>query len=263
MHVRKLARHVVHSVVRPSRLEALGCRWLLWKAGDARWRSTCASDPEFRLGMNYFRALGIAEVRTLVDVGANDGQFLLPALRYFTPDKALVAEMLPDLASRLASRVPENVRVYSCAVGSGRGRKPSLRSAFSPASSLLELLPQASQLYDRDLKQSHVGTVDIRTLDDLCMQAGLDSIDLLKIDVQGYELEVLRGARQVLKHTRQIIIEVEFVPIYRGGPLFPEVWDELESQGFVLSQLFGQCRSRDGVLLHADALFNARARPTD
>jgi FkbM family methyltransferase len=259
MYARKLVQQAFRRVLPASIVGALRCRWHLWTAGDFRWSSRLAADPEFRRGVEYFRALRISKVRTVVDIGANEGQFLLPALKYLSPERALAVEMLPDLARRLTSRLPRSVRVYACAAGGGRGRAPSLRSTFSPASSLLELFPEASSLYGRDLEQSDVGAVDIRTLDDLCMDAGMDSIDLLKIDVQGYELEVLRGARRILKRTRQIIIEVEFVPIYQGGPLFPAVWQDLESHGFVLSQLFAQCQSSDGVLLHADALFTAKA----
>lgn len=258
METRKLVRRLLRGTLRSSMLEALHRRWLLWAAGDGRWGSRLASDPEFRAGMDYFRALEVSKVRTLVDVGANQGQFLFPALKYLTPQRALAVEMLPDFAVLLASHVPENVKVYNCAAGCGRGRGRFLRSAFTPASSLLELVPEASALYGKDLHQDDLGAVDIRSLDELCAEAGLDSIDLLKIDVQGYELEVLRGARKILRRTKQIIVEVGFVPVYRGGPLFPAVWQELDSQGFTLSRLFGQCRSQNDVLLHADALFNAK-----
>ncbi len=51
--------------------------------------------------MSYFSALGISRIRTLVDVGANEGQFLFPALKFLTPKRALAVEMLPDLAGNL------------------------------------------------------------------------------------------------------------------------------------------------------------------
>ncbi len=217
-----------------------------------------ADDPDFRSGLEYFSALGITSVGTLVDVGANEGQFLFPALRFLAPKRALAVEMLPELAQQLERRVPAGVTVYSCAVGAAAGQAPCLRSAYSPASSLLPLVPEASQLYNKNLRQTASEIVAIRTLDDICSEAGFEEIDLLKIDVQGYEMEVLRGAGRMLKSTWRIIIEVEFVPVYQGAPLFPTVYQELQKQGFVLSQIFGQCRSQEGVLLHADALFQAQ-----
>ncbi len=223
-----------------------------------RWWRALHSDGDLRKGRRYFGSLGIHHVRTLVDVGANEGQFLFPALKYLTPQRAIAVEMLPDCARRIAERAPGHVRVFSCAVGAQRGQEPCLRSNYSPASSLLEILPEASALYEKNLSQTCAGAVEIRALDELCLDAGIDSVDLLKIDVQGYELHVLRGAEQVLSRTRQVIVEVEFVPIYQGGPLFPAVWEKLGSCGFVLSQIFAQRRSRNGILLHADALFSAR-----
>jgi len=210
--------------------------------------------------MRYFQALGMSRVSVLVDVGANEGQFLLPALRYLEPAQAVAIEMLPDLAGRLRTRCPAHVRVVECAVGRRAGRMPILRSIYSPASSLLPLMPQASALYGRDLHQEVAGEVQVRTLDEIYAQMGLHWVDLLKLDVQGYELEALSGGTEALQHTSRVIAEVQFVPIYESGALFSEVCAFMEAQGFALSLLFQQARSVGGTLMHADALFTSRRK---
>jgi FkbM family methyltransferase len=232
--------------------------WRLYRAGDQRWRTTLPLDEEFRRGMDYFDALGISRVRTLVDVGANEGQFLFPALKYLAPQHSVAVEMLPDAAARLRSRAPASVAIYQCAAGAVSGQGSCRRSAYCQASSLLPIRPEASDLYGLDLHQTDPEPVPMLTLDDICEDAGIESVDLLKLDVQGYELEVLRGAGRILERTRDIIVEVEFVPIYDGGPLFPAVWQDLCGRGFRLSQLFGQWRSPEGILLHADAYFKSQ-----
>ena len=73
--------------------------------------------------------------------------------------------------------------------------------------------------------------VQTRRLDDLPEIAG---IDFLKIDVQGAELDVLRGAQRHLKDTAVIQVEAELVPMYEGQPLFADVDTFLRSQGFLL-----------------------------
>jgi len=78
--------------------------------------------------------------------------------------------------------------------------------------------------------------VQTRRLDDI---KEIESIDFLKIDVQGGELDVLKGARRHLKNVTVIESVVEFLPMYKDQPLFAEVDQELRSQGFVFHTFQG------------------------
>lgn len=255
---KNIISHAIDAIRHLNVMESLRCRYSLWNSGDPRWSTRAPKDSAFRAGFYLFRDLPLNNVRTLVDVGANEGQFLLPALRYFSPTKALAIEMLPDVAGRLERKVGKEAQVVCCALGSSRQRRRILRSTYAPASSLLPLTASASRLYSMDLAQRPGHVLETRTLDDVCEERGVDSIDLLKIDVQGYELEVLRGGTRVLCNTRSALLEVEFCPIYEGGPLFTEVLQYMGDLGFHLSAIVGQHRSHDGRLLHADALFIRR-----
>lgn len=80
-------------------------------------------------------------------------------------------------------------------------------------------------------------TVNVKTLKQWAAEQGVDRFDYIKIDTQGSELEILRGAEDILCSTRCIDIEVEFNPIYEGQTLFGETDTYLRSKGFSLWRL--------------------------
>src|SRR5262249_48110957 len=113
----------------------------------------------------------------------------------------------------------------------------------------------------RDIRMAAVVDLDIRekiecrvaTLDSVMAEAQWeDNIDLLKIDAQGAELMVLRGAEQTLPHIRVIYTEVAFTALYEGSCIFSEVYDFLCARGFRLLSLREAFRGKDRELLEGD-----------
>jgi FkbM family methyltransferase len=96
--------------------------------------------------------------------------------------------------------------------------------------------------------------VEMTTLDCFGKKYGLDSIYLMKIDVQGYELKVLQGAAKMLKNTEHILVESAIQPLYRGAPKFTEVANFLNDKGFHLIGMQAWHRGNH-VLMEADMLF--------
>lgn len=79
---------------------------------------------------------------------------------------------------------------------------------------------------------------------------------LLKLDVQGYELEVLRGGSQVLANSDVVIAEIALIQYNEGAPLFADVVAFMKERGFVVYEFCGQLRrEEDGVLSHVDVIF--------
>ena len=78
-----------------------------------------------------------------------------------------------------------------------------------------------------------MGTTEITlvSLDGWASEAGVEAIDIMKLDVQGAELEVLKGARGLLGGVRLIELEVAFNPIYKDQPLFGEIDRSCVSRG--------------------------------
>jgi hypothetical protein len=96
----------------------------------------------------------------------------------------------------------------------------------------------------------------LTTLDSLIQQNyGWDKIVFLKIDVQGYELEVLSGALQYLSTCEFVLMEASLIPVNKGCPLIADVITFMDKQGFRLLDFCSQIRRKDKALWQTDLLF--------
>jgi hypothetical protein len=128
---------------------------------------------------------------------------------------------------------------------------------FSDASSLLPVTRAGRE----EFKINPVAEISVPVvpLDTLVRREQLAWPDLIKLDVQGYELEALRGGEECLRHARAVLLEVSFRAYYAGQPLFAEVVAFLGQRGFVLHAV-GEGTARGQPLVQTDALF-VRANP--
>ena len=102
----------------------------------------------------------------------------------------------------------------------------------------------------------------LRTLDALVKdRSEFQRPDFIKLDVQGYELEVLKGATETLKHTGLVLLEVSLIPINRGAPDFLEVVQFMDGHNFTLLDFCSQIRRNDGALWQSDLLFVNKSSP--
>jgi FkbM family methyltransferase len=209
-----------------------------------------------------WRELGIkaSGIRTVLDAGANRGQFLISALRCLRPEAAAAIEMQADIleiARRNVAlfRLPTKVRYFCCAVGPEPRRVRYRRCRFSPASSLLDYRPEAGEWFRLGLAAEGEAECDMRTLDDIRSEAGFDTVDLLKLDLEGFELPALRGAAETLRRTRHLIVEAHFTQVRRGEDRFEVLAAHLHRAGFHPARLFNLLSSPSGALLSADVLF--------
>jgi len=99
-------------------------------------------------------------------------------------------------------------------------------------------------------------SVDVKTVDQVCAEAGVRQIDILKSDTQGFDLEVFKGAEQTISLNRVglIYFEVIFSDMYRGAPSFSEVYDYLLARGFLLVSIYNFTYQNE-LASWADALF--------
>lgn len=98
----------------------------------------------------------------------------------------------------------------------------------------------------------------IDTVADYVVEHRIPRIGLLKLDVQGFELEVLRGATSVLDRIDAIYCEAQFEELYRGGPLAGEIFTWLHSRGFTLLRMAKFRADDEGLLMECDMLFRRR-----
>jgi FkbM family methyltransferase len=150
-----------------------------------------------------------------VDVGAHKGEFLAPFVARAPAGRHVAFEPLPELAERLCATYP-HVQVESCALGEEHGEVTFYRQVESPAWSSLAAAHRAP-----GGSRTESLTVPMRRLDDM-----VDVADVVKIDVEGAELGVLRGGRRLLGEARPIVI-LEHAHIHADhfGVAPEDVWD--------------------------------------
>jgi FkbM family methyltransferase len=191
----------------------------------------------------------------VLDVGANRGQFTLLVKGLF-PSATVVAfepvEQALAVLRRLAAGM-KGVTVVATACGAQRGSTTVNVAEDDDNSSLL---PPTHRQLELDPRSSTSGTeaVDIAPLDDLVDQRLLAGVSLLKIDVQGTELDVLRGATNLLKAVTYLYVELSFLERYAGQSAPSDIVRLLDRSGFALLHLHNPISARGG-LVQVDALF--------
>jgi len=203
--------------------------------------------------------LGGLDFDFVADVGANRGQFSL-VCRHVSPQARIVAfEPLPGPAAiyRALFGNDPRVRLHACALAPQRGEMTMHVSGREDSSSLLPISTLQSENFP-GTESVGIACVPVGPLSDFLKVDDLGERNLLKIDVQGFELEVLKSAVSLLPRFRWIYAECSSVPLYEGQALADEVIQWLKLRQFDLIGRFNPSRGRDGTPLQADLLFQLR-----
>jgi FkbM family methyltransferase len=210
---------------------------------------------QWELERSWVQNLGLDRV---LDVGANEGQFAHMARRAFPLARIVSFEPLADCHERLTAAFAGDTafEAHRLALAATPGERAMYRSAFSPSSSLLPM----AQLHEEVFPHAAAGervVVPISTLDDaLGAPPPGPPRTLLKIDVQGSELDVLRGGTRTLNCCALILMEVSFGSLYQGEPTFAEVIRYMAGVGFSAAGFAEQLRRpKTDRPLQADLLF--------
>jgi FkbM family methyltransferase len=200
------------------------------------------------------------QINLVLDVGANTGQFVEELLTSGYAGRIVSFEPLSSAHAQLigkAKRHPGWTIADRTAVGAETGSVEIHVSGNSVSSSILNMLPSHSQAAPESAYKG-TETVSVNRLDNLCTLLPSDRA-LLKIDVQGYERQVLEGASQILGSCRAVICEMSLVPLYEGQVLALELWNVLVAQGFDAWALESVLRDHEsGRMLQVDGLFVRR-----
>ena len=199
-------------------------------------------------------------IDSIIDVGANKGQFALNAVSFFPTAKIYSFEPLPDVFPLLSKRVLKynQIKSYNFALGNQEGEIEFYKNHHSHASSALPISDfQTKEI--PETKETTIIKVPIHKLDDCVSQLELGNNVLLKLDVQGFEKEVLRGSITTLKNIKYILLEMSFIPLYNGEPLFDEMYQFLNILGFDILSPVGSLETKDGKILQIDFLFKRKS----
>lgn len=176
----------------------------------------------------------------VVEAGAFDGQETCQLAKTWPLGRIHAFEPVKELYNKVVNRTQsiKNVSTYPFALGDEAGKKTMYLSSedyLSHVSQSSSLFPPKEHLrYYPASKFNTTEEVSVITLDQWAETHKIDKVDMLWLDMQGYELPALKACPRLLSTVSVILTEVEFVEAYQGQPLFEEVKSWLEGQGFVL-----------------------------
>ncbi len=198
--------------------------------------------------------------KTVLDVGANVGQFAVAAAKLFPGVRVHSFEPVPEVARELEKNVSGlgNVAVHPFALGEERGEVSFHVNSHAHSSSVLPLTEAHRRAFPEARETAEI-SVGVSTLDDVFSGVDLRGPTLLKLDVQGYEPQTLRGGAKTLRRIDYVVIEASFKPMYEGEMLFMDVADMMEERRFRFERPVGWLEAPDtGEILQMDALFVKR-----
>lgn len=196
--------------------------------------------------------------KTVIDVGANVGQFAIASAKLF--DEVRIYSFEPNPACLRAlekniSALTNDVLVYPVALGGTEGEVTFHVNSHSHSSSILQLA-EAHKAAFPDAVECRDIKVRMSTLDAMLAEVTLISPVLLKLDVQGFETQVLSGASNTLKQVDYVILEASFKPMYEEEMAFLDVISFMGHLGFEFMRPVGWLSDTfTGEILQADLLF--------
>lgn len=194
--------------------------------------------------------------RTLIDIGANKGQFSLMA-RYLFPSIEIQAfEPLDRELQIYRSLIGRRAQLHATALGDVTGSANFFVTARADSSSLLE--PDLGQEKAYGIRTKASMLVPVARLPEIIDVETFKRPILMKLDVQGAELEVLMGAEQILRFIDAIYCEVSFVELYKGQPRATEIIQYLAQRQFELRGVFNMSTTKEYGPTQADLLFLPR-----
>jgi FkbM family methyltransferase len=207
----------------------------------------------------FIAALSAHKVNLVFDVGANRGQFgqSLRDLGYkgrlvsFEPLSTAWNELVETSRTDPLRSVAPRV-----AIGGEDGETEIHIAANSKSSSILNMLdahlkaaPESAYVQSEQTPLRRLDTVGPEYVH-------ADSILFIKIDTQGFEAQVLKGAPNLLQRAVGLHMELSFVPLYEGQPIYDEMIDQVKALGFEMWSITpGFTDPQSGRMLQADAAF--------
>lgn len=219
--------------------------------------------PAARLKLGHIDSLELLElvrplgVGVIYDIGANIGTWTLLAKAILPAATIEAFEPLELHCQRFEGCMADmaQVSLHHIALGAENGEAVVKVTEFSDASSLLTLSERSKD--EQGMREQRTERVPLFRLDDYILQKNLLPPELIKLDVQGFELEVFKGATHALATAKAIITEVSFVEFYTKQCLFHDIVGFLASEGFHLCA-FGVNTPTGALAKQTDVLFVRR-----
>lgn len=209
----------------------------------------------------WIHRLQLPRVNQVVDVGANHADFSLAASTLYPNAKVLLVEPLPTLQSELQRRCARRSERWKLEPSALGGESGSATLYVDPQSDAIGSLAAFSEEYlkaNPEARPRQTFTCMVRTLDDVCASHGIGTIDLLKIDVEGFEFEALRGGMKMLRSTRAVVIELSLVRRNDDSDALRKMLEVIANAGLRVVELYPSLYSKEEPWLPVE--FNLLAR---
>lgn len=200
------------------------------------------------------------EIDLILDVGANNGQFGIMLREIGYKGKIISFEPTQSAYEKLLS-ASANDSNWSC-INSAAGMKAEKKEINVYSSTLLSSFYKPSSYgavaFKNEIGKVTTEIVDVVTLNDVLMNLeGYKNI-FLKMDTQGHDLSVFKGANLNYKKIKLLLSEVSMCQIYDGMPCYRDALAEFEKHNYFLAGLFPMNFNRDGSLIEMDAVLVRR-----
>lgn len=195
----------------------------------------------------------------IFDIGAYDGRSAREYIKHFPGAEIHSFEPFPASFQKLAaSKLGRHHILQQSAVADIAGDTTLQVNALSVTNSLLSSNETGKQVIP-GMQTKETIIVPVTTIDQYCTKNNINEIGILKIDVQGAEMKVLKGAENMLnkKSIKLIYFEVGFLHFYNDQPLFEDLSLYLRSKAYTFHSLYNFSWTRSGELIYADALFKS------
>jgi FkbM family methyltransferase len=192
-------------------------------------------------------------VDLVLDVGANQGQFASGLRQYGYKGEIISFEPVTNTYNILLQSRGQDSRwkTEKMALGDKKERKEIRIPNSTGMTSFLAASDYAIKTFPTEIKDYVTESIDIGTLEDYLETNKIDSSRriFLKIDTQGYDMNVLLGAKKWLPHIVGVSTELSFVQTYENMPTYLDVLSFLQSHNFVVSNMFQVFFDRELQLL--------------
>ena len=198
-------------------------------------------------------------INTIIDVGANRGQFLGDYVKRFPVAQFFCFEPLTKEINELkknSKKFKNKIVIVNSALGNMEGKTNFYQHKHTASSSVLSTTEDCVVLYPETSDQTNI-EVKITTIDKYfgnILNEKHKNI-LLKLAVQGFELEVLKGAQKTLNMISACLLEINFTKLYNNQASFNGIYELFNKAGFKYAGAMEQNFNDEGRLVFSDILF--------
>ena len=195
--------------------------------------------------VEFIKQTGINISFTIIEIGAlklnKEKESFYELLDYFPSSKIIGFEIEKEVCEKMNSESLKGIKYYPYALGKANEKRKLYITQHPMCCSLYKPNETFNKLYN-NLEVTNLKDeieIDTITLDYFIDKHDIGNIDFIKIDVQGAELDIFKGASNALKNVLNIVCEVEFIDVYENQPLFGDICNYLSQYNLMFNKFLG------------------------